>query len=740
MELKLKTKETIKKFPKKLFISTEVVDFLLLMPITGLILSFIFSFNFNKTLFITGMAFLFGLLGLLFSYFIFKLEIKPLNRYLNKLSNNEPTSENEYRLARNRLFILSRSHSIQAALKWIIFIPIAFYVFSLTTEIYFIVIINVFTLFAFNITLSGFYYFMMTEKIIRPFFAAQLFVNDPKEGKKMKGMSLSFFVSGIPIMISILILLLVTTIIINTNFLTLKKTYINQMKNLSVSIDRNITNKFEEIELLSKNKISKSFFQKSIKNIQIGNSGYPLITDKNLLILAHPDKSLINTSLLKYPFGKKIANGKKTGIVEYPWRGNHKVLYYIKNKKYGFISISTGNYKDINKSLMLSIFSMLIFMIAGIPIIGFIIFILVRAKLTPLKNYQIVFQNFSKGNLISDFKVYSNDEVGIISYKLKLFVEKLSEILQNIQGVSNEIASASEEMTNTTGAFTDNAQTQAASAEEITATVEELSAGVENIANSSLQQFNMLSNLMENINSLSTVIDQMNNEITETVNLTSNISHRATEGEKLMKEMNGSMANITKSSKEMINVVSIINDISDQINLLALNASIEAARAGEAGKGFAVVAEEISKLADQTATSIGEIDQFIKSNDNEIKNGMQIINKTIEAIGTITEGVTVTEKKMNVISDKMKNQLETNSLVNRVARESIERSNQIKNATEEQKHATIEIVKSIGIINELTQSNATGSEEMAANAHGVANLAEDLKINLNFFKFKNKNQ
>jgi methyl-accepting chemotaxis protein len=103
--------------------------------------------------------------------------------------------------------------------------------------------------------------------------------------------------------------------------------------------------------------------------------------------------------------------------------------------------------------------------------------------------------------------------------------------------------------------------------------------------------------------------------------------------------MDDGMKKIGASSGEMTGIVEIINSISDQINLLSLNAAIEAARAGDAGRGFAVVADAISKLADQTATSIKDIDGLIRANTEEIERGISNARTTIETISGIIEGV-----------------------------------------------------------------------------------------------------
>jgi len=240
--------------------------------------------------------------------------------------------------------------------------------------------------------------------------------------------------------------------------------------------------------------------------------------------------------------------------------------------------------------------------------------------------------------------------------------------------------------------------------------------------------------LLTQIRDLDRSINETATMIRETADLSSQISQKAREGEQSMTGMNSAMTRITQSSDEMTGIVKIINDISERINLLSLNAAIEAARAGEAGRGFAVVADEISKLADQTASSIKEIDRLIKANTEQIQSGMTYIGHTTRNISAIIEGVTTITRSMGVLTENIKHQVTIKDSVSSEGDSAQERSDQIRVATEEQKRAMEEIVQSITRINELTQSIAAGTEQMTANLKGIESMAETLKESIAYFK------
>jgi len=159
------------------------------------------------------------------------------------------------------------------------------------------------------------------------------------------------------------------------------------------------------------------------------------------------------------------------------------------------------------------------------------------------------------------------------------------------------------------------------------------------------------------------------------------------------------MGQIENSSKEISNIIGVIDDIAFQTNLLALNAGVEAARAGEAGKGFAVVAQEVRELAQRSATAAKEIKALINTSSAQVKTGVQLVGETGKALEQI-----VTEVKdinVNVIA--------------------------IVEASREQSTGLSEINKAVNAMDQNTQQNAAMVEESTAASHSLAKQAASLR-------------
>ncbi len=338
------------------------------------------------------------------------------------------------------------------------------------------------------------------------------------------------------------------------------------------------------------------------------------------------------------------------------------------------------------------------------------------------------------GDLTVSLETGFMDELGEFSLNFNKFVKKIRDVISDIKRISVELSGMSSQLSSTTMIFSETAQNQASSVEEVNATTEELSAGMEFISDKTKDQHENLSKMVDKMNELSALINNMGTQVTESHKLTTIMSGNARTGENSIRTMNTSMHMINESSSKVSNIIQIINDISDKINLLSLNAAIESARAGEAGRGFAVVADEISKLADETAGSIKEIDKLIKMNNSEILKGLEISDETSRIIGSIIKGVESVTSMMNSMTDYMHNQLEAKDRMNAAAQIVKSKTDEIKNATSEHLISTEEIVKATSSINEMTQSIAGGAEEMASMSEEISGMSDTLKNRVDFFK------
>lgn len=185
-----------------------------------------------------------------------------------------------------------------------------------------------------------------------------------------------------------------------------------------------------------------------------------------------------------------------------------------------------------------------------------------------------------------------------------------------------------------------------------------------------------------------------------------NASKLANNSGEIVNELINTMGSIKDSSKKIVDIISVIDSIAFQTNILSLNAAVEAARAGEQGRGFAVVASEVRSLAQKSATAAKEIKELINDSVNKVDNGTQMVDRAGQAM---QEVVTSAGKVTTIIGE-------------------------IATASNEQSRGIAEVNTAIMQMDQVTQQNAALVEEAAAAAVSLEEQAQKLANAVSVFK------
>jgi methyl-accepting chemotaxis protein len=289
-----------------------------------------------------------------------------------------------------------------------------------------------------------------------------------------------------------------------------------------------------------------------------------------------------------------------------------------------------------------------------------------------------VLQALAKGDLT---QVISNQYAGTFG-QLKddanATVEKLKSIVYQIQSASNSINSGAQEIAAGNNDLSRRTEEQANSLEKTAASITQLTSTVQNNAENA-KYANQLADAATTI---------------------------AKKGSDVVGQVVDTMNSINESSRKVVEIISVIDNIAFQTNILALNAAVEAARAGEQGRGFAVVATEVRNLAQRAASAAGEIKSLIGDSVDKVEGGSLLVAQaglTMNEIVQSIQGVT--------------------TVMTEISAASIEQSSGIE-----------QVNQAISQIDEVTQQNAALVEEAAASAESLEDQAQKLLITVSHFK------
>ncbi|MBN2161131.1 MAG: hypothetical protein JW807_17220 [Spirochaetes bacterium] len=719
--------------PRRVFLATDFVTFAFVVPFTAIFSFLLVDISGIQAVIYAVSISLLICVALGVTVISYRKLFNPILNYFKAVLESRGVSDDEFSQAKRAFFIMSRQRCKEAFLSWCFLMPvgvsIVYFFFNPSLKALVIII----SLFFIDATAMPGIYYLSIEYITRKIARTGIF-SRKAEGEDAIKTRMSTWLSLVVIAFVAAFCGLMVPIAFTIMNDTTRQERLADMRTAALLI----SNRAASIYVAGEDdpELVRSVLAGALAEVR-RNGRFAVLVDREGTIIVHPNEKFVSRMASEFEWGKRIlSSGDDCFEFSEGDRAGATVACCAIDEARGFRVAYMTPRSEIDRAGKSMALFMLAFTLGSLSLIGFGIYRLVASRLAPVEECRTVIEETGRGNLHQTVVSYSTDEAGNMLLTMDGFLADLRSIVANTQGVSGDLASASLEMTATSESFSTNAQSQAATAEEVTATAEEVSAGVEKIATDAKHQFEGITQLLSQIKDLDRSINETSSMIRETADVSDRISEKAREGEQSLTGMNNAMTLIIQSSDEMMGIIKIINDISERINLLALNAAIEAARAGDAGRGFAVVADEISKLADQTATSIKDIDRLIKTNTEQIQNGMSNIGYAAHNIGAIIEGVTTITSRMGTLTENIKGQVAIKNSVSTEGDAAQKRSDQIRIATDEQKIAMEEIVKSITKINELTQSIAAGTEQMTANLKGIEQMAETLKASIEYFKTK----
>ncbi|KLK98184.1 chemotaxis protein [Bacillus pumilus] len=473
-----------------------------------------------------------------------------------------------------------------------------------------------------------------------------------------------------------------------------------------------------------------SLLQK-LKEIKIGQKGYAFMMEKDQTVLADPTQksgSQVNENLASIIYKNKEGSGS------YTLKGTDKKVAYVTNELTGWKIGGTMLVSEVEEAAKPVFNTAIIVFSITLVVAGTLIFFIVRSISKRLSNLARFSKKVSDGDLRDKLQIQSDDEIGQVGKGFNTMIDSLRSLIGAVQTSVENVASSSEELTASAG------QTSKAT-EHITLAIEQFSSGNESqndkveLSSVELEEMNRgLQNMNESAESITASSIKSTDIAGEGGQLVEKTASQMNVIDQSVKKAENVISALENKSKDITQILGVINGIADQTNLLALNAAIEAARAGESGRGFSVVAEEVRKLAVQSANSAKEIENLIKEIVQDIDVSQEVftaVNREVQSGLSFTEQTRVSFHNIFEMTKEISNQLQT---MNQTVVQLSKGSAHVSEAVREIADVSRESSANIQDIAASAEEQLASMEEISSSSATLSSMAEELRDLISKFK------